>query len=324
MYSKSNAVACVGAALSLAVAVVPALAQEYPSRPPTIIVPFAAGGPFDIIGRETGEALSQRLGRQFVIENRAGAGGVTGMKYVMAANPDGYTLLLGSPGPLVIAPSARPGTIDIEGQLQPIGIIAESPQVLVVTAGLAAKSIAEVAALAKAKPGTLNFGSAGIGTTPHLSAELFKKLAGIDIVHVPYRGTAAAIQDVMRGELNMIFGDVATLKPFIEAGSVRALAVTGSERSKLVPSVPTTGEVGFPGLMVRNFSVLLAPVATPKAVVEVLVKALADAKKEAAFAGKLATHGMTPVVSSPEHARSYLKAEMATWEPLVQSIGLKP
>ncbi len=308
----------------LIVATAPALAQDYPSRPPSIIVPFAAGGPFDIAGRETAEALSQKLGKQFVVENRAGAGGVTGMKFVMGANPDGYTLLLGSPGPLIIAPSARPGTLDIEGQLQPVGIIAESPQVLVVSAIVPAKSIAELAALAKAKPGMLNFGSAGVGTTPHLSAELFRKIASVDIVHVPYRGTAAAIQDVMRGELNMIFGDIATLKPFIEAGSVKALAVTGTVRSKLVPNVPTTNEVGYPGLVVRNFSVLLAPIATPKPVIDVLVKALADAKNDAAFVSRLALHGMSAVTSSPEHARNYLMAEKATWEPLVQAIGLKP
>jgi tripartite-type tricarboxylate transporter receptor subunit TctC len=291
MFARASTVAILLAAIT------PVVAQDYPSRSPTIIVPFAAGGPFDIIGRETAEALSQKLGKQFIVENRPGAGGVTGMKFVMVANPDGYTLLLGSPGPLVIAPSARPGTLDIAGQLMPVGIIAESPQVLVVNANVPAKTVLDLVALAKSKPGTMNFGSAGIGTTPHLSAELFKKIAAIDIVHVPYRGTAAAIQDVMRGEIGIIFGDIATLKPFIEAGSVKALAVTGAERSKLVPDVPTASEAGYAGLMVRNFSALLAPFATPKPVLDVLVNAMADVKKDPSFTGRLAANGMSGVES---------------------------
>jgi tripartite-type tricarboxylate transporter receptor subunit TctC len=304
-------------------AALPAIAQTYPSRPPSIIVPFAAGGPFDIVARETADALSQKLGTQFVVENRPGAGGVTGTKFVMGAKPDGYTLLLGSPGPLIIAPSANPGTLDIDGQLQPIGVISESPQVLVIGKDIQASTIAELITLAKAKPGALNFGSAGIGTTPHLSAELFKKIAGVDLLHVPYRGTASAMQDLMRGELNMMFGDIATLKPFIEAGSIKALAVTGTERSKLIPNVLTTSEAGYPALMVRNFSVLLAPANTPADVIDILNKALARAKQDQAFVGKLAVQGMIATESSPAHARAYLKTERGNWEPLVQSIGLK-
>lgn len=307
----------------IGLAAAPALGQTYPSRPPSIIVPFAAGGPFDIVARETAEALSQKLGTQFVVENRAGAGGVTGTRFVMSAKPDGYTLLLGSPGPLIIAPSANPGTLDIDGQLQPVGVISESPQVLVLSAKVKANSIGELIALAKAQPGALNFGSAGIGTTPHLSAELFKKIAGVDLLHVPYRGTAAAMQDLMRGELNMMFGDIATLKPFIESGAIKALAVTGTERSKLVPLVPTTSEVGYPSLMVRNFSVLLAPANTPRDVIDILASALARAKQDQAFVGKLAVQGMMATESSPDHARAYLKGERGAWEPLVQSIGLK-
>ena len=298
-------------------------AQDYPSRSPTIVVPFAAGGPFDIVAREAAETLSQKLGKQFVIENRVGAGGVSGTRYVMNAKPDGYTLLLGSPGPLIIAPSANPGTLDIEGRLQPIGIIAESPQVLVISGKIAANSMTELAALIKAKPGDMNFGSAGIGTTPHLSAEMFKKVAGLEMMHVPYRGTASAMQDLIRGEVHMMFGDIATLKPFIDAGSIKALAITGAERSKLIPNVPTTTEVGFPNLVVRNFSVLLAPANTSKAALDILVQTLASAKADQALVSKLEMQGMTTIESSPEHAANYLRAERGNWEPLVQSIGLK-
>lgn len=312
------------AALLSVTASTAALAQNYPSCSPTVVVPFAAGGPVDINGREIAEALSQKLGASFVVENRAGAGGVTGMKYVMSARPDGCTLLIGSPGPLVIIPASGTDSADVLSQLIPIGIISESPQVFAVSAKLPAKSIDDVVGLAKAKPGALNYGSAGIGTTPHLSAELFKKIAGLDIVHVPYRGTAAAIQDVLRGEISIIFGDTAALKPFIDAGSLTALATTGTQRSKLLPNVPAVNEVGFPDLTVSNYSALLVPSATPKPIVDILVKALADIKNDPVFVARLAANGMTATPSSPEKARVFLAAERRQWEPLVKSIGLKP
>lgn len=311
--------------MSLLIACAPmvAAAQDYPARSPTIIVPFAAGGPFDIAGRATADALSQQLNKQFVVENRAGAGGVTGARFVMTSKPDGYTVLLGSPGPLIIAPSANPGTLDIEQQFATIGIIAESPQVLVVSAKVPAQTIADLITLAKAKPGSLSYGSAGVGTTPHLSAELFRKVTGVDITHVPYRGTSAAVPDLTTGDLHLMFGDVSTLRPFIESGAVRALAVTGSARSKLIPQVPTVVEAGFAELAVRNFSALLAPAGTDATAMRVLHDALSRAKKDAAFIARLETQGMSPVESSPEHARNYLRTEKSIWEPLVQSIGLK-
>ncbi len=305
-------------------AATPVMAQDYPARSPTIVVPFAAGGPFDIIGREVAEVLSQKLNRRFNVENRPGAGGVAGTRFVMSAPADGYTLLIGSPGPLVIAPSANPGKLDIEGKLQPIGVVSESPQVLVVSEKVPAKSISELAALIKQKPGTMNYGSAGIGTTPHLSAELFKNVAGLDIQHVPYRGTSAAMQDLLRGEISLMFGDIATLRPFIESGKLRALAVTGAVRSKLVPQVPTAAEAGFPRLVVRNFSVLLAPAGLPDGIAQTLSKALGSAQKDDAFVSKMTRLGMTTVDSSPQQAREFLQKERETWAPLIRTIGLKP
>ncbi len=312
------------AALLVITASSAASVQTYPSCSPTIVVPFAAGGPVDINGREIAEALSQKLGISFVVENRAGAGGVTGMKYVMSSRPDGCTLLIGSPGPLVIVPASGTDLVDVLGQLMPIGIISESPQVFAVSAKLPAKTVDDLVKLAKAKPGMMNYGSAGIGTTPHLSAELFKKLASIDIVHVPYRGTAAAIQDVLRNEINIIFGDTATLKPFIDAGSLTALVVTGTQRSKLLPDVPSANEVGYPDLTVSNYSALLVPIATPKPVVDILVQALAEIKNDPVFVARLAANGMAATPSSPEKAREFLATERRQWEPLVKSIGLNP
>jgi tripartite-type tricarboxylate transporter receptor subunit TctC len=309
--------------LGLILAAPAALAQDYPNRSPTIVVPFAAGGPNDVIGRETAEALSQKMGRTFTVENRAGAGGVTGMRYVTASKPDGYTLFAGSPGPLVISPIASAEPIDVEAGLTPIGVISESPQVLAISSKLPVRTVDELAAYAKLKPGVLNYGSAGVGTTPHLSAELFRQLTGIDIQHVPYRGTSAAIPDLIRGELNLIFGDVATLKPFIDAGSVRALCVTGAVRSPLLPDVPSAVEAGFPKLIVRNFSILLAPQGTPEPIVKALSGALDAIKKDGAFVARMARSGMTVFDSSPEHARDYIRTERAIWEPVVKAIGLK-
>jgi len=309
--------------LGLILAAPVALAQDYPNRSPTIVVPFDAGGPNDVIGRETAEALSQKMGRTFTVENRAGAAGVTGMRYVTGSKPDGYTLFAGSPGPLIISPIASAEPIDVEAGLIPIGVISESPQVPAISSKLPVKTVEELAAYAKLKPGVLNYGSAGVDTTPHLSAELFRQLTGINIQHVPYRGTSAAIPDLIRGELNLIFGDVATLKPFIDAGSVRALCVTGAVRSPLLPDVPSAVEAGFPKLIVRNFSILLAPQGTPEPIVKALSGALDAIKKDGAFVARMARSGMTVFDSSPEHARDYIRTERAIWEPVVKAIGLK-
>ncbi|MDB5572485.1 MAG: hypothetical protein JWN93_3668 [Hyphomicrobiales bacterium] len=298
-------------------------AQDYPARAPTLVVPYAAGGPVDIAGRATADAMSKQLGRQIVVENKAGAGGVVGTRYVMTSRPDGYTLLLGSTGPLIIAPSANPGSMDVEAAFQPVGVVADSPQVLVVSAKVPAKTLAELVALAKARPGSMNYGSAGIGTTPHLAAELFKRATGTELVHVPYRGTSAAIPDLMSGELQMMFGDIATLRPFIESGAVTALVVTGAARSKLAPHAPTAPEAGYPTLVSRNFYVVLAPAGAPPQIVDALSRALASAKSDPAFASQMESQGMTLTDSSPEHARQYLRAEKETWEPIIQSIGLK-
>jgi tripartite-type tricarboxylate transporter receptor subunit TctC len=186
-----------------------------------------------------------------------------------------------------------------------------------------ARTIGELIALAKAKPGNLSYGSAGVGTTPHLSAELFRKVANVEITHVPYRGTSAAVPDLTTGDLHLMFGDVSTLRPFIESGAVAALAVTGSARSKLLPQVPTVVEAGYPALTVRNFSALLAPASTDPAALKALNDALVRAKKDAGFVSRLETQGMSAIDSSPDHARDYLRTEKSVWEPLVQAIGLK-
>ncbi|HEV2575388.1 MAG TPA: tripartite tricarboxylate transporter substrate binding protein [Beijerinckiaceae bacterium] len=310
-------------AAALTAVVAPAMAQDYPNRPITLVVPYAAGGPVDIAGRSTAEALSKQLGQGVVVENKPGAGGLVGTRYVGTARPDGYTLLLGSPGPLVIAPSADPASIDIEKDFSLIGVIAESPQVLVVSAKLPPKTFKEFIAYAKEKPGALNYGSAGIGTTPHLAAELLNRATGIKTVHVPYRGTSAAVPDVVSGELQMIFGDIATLRPFVQSKAVTALVIGGPRRSNLLPEVPNATEEGYPSLVSRNFSVLMAPAGLPAEIAARLNKALTDAKTDKTFLDRMDLQGMTPIDSSPDQARQYLRDERQTWEPLVKEMGLK-
>jgi tripartite-type tricarboxylate transporter receptor subunit TctC len=305
--------------------VLPVLAQgqTYPARTITLVVPYAAGGPVDIAGRSIAEALSGPLGQQVIVENKAGAGGTTGTKFVAGASPDGYTILLGSTGPLVIAPAANPGQIDVSKVFQIIGLVADSPQLLVVNAKLPIRSLSEFVDYARARPDGLNYGSAGIGTTPHLSSELLHRAANIKLVHVPYRGTSAAIPDLVSGELQFLFGDTVTLKPFVESGAVRALAVTGAQRSKLAPAIPTTAEAGYPALLVRNFYAVLTPAGIPEAIASRLADAIAAAKADKAFSERMERQGMEVVPGSQVQAQSYLREEVEKWTPIIKAMGLK-
>ncbi len=302
-----------------------ARAQEaWPQRPVTLVVPFAPGGPVDNVARPVAEGLRRVLGQAVVVENRAGAGGLVGTRAVAAARPDGYMMLVGSPGPLVIAPAA--GAADAPDPLRalaPVALIADSPQILAVTNALPAADLAGFVALARSRPGALNLGSAGIGTTPHLAMELFSELAGIRLEHVPYRGTGAALPDLIGGKIEALFGDISALLPLVETGRVRALAITAETRSPLAPAIPTTAERGFPALVVRNFQALLAPAGTPEAIQQRMAGALAEALRDEQVRGALARIGAEPASSGPAHLAQYLAAERATWEPVIRRIGLR-
>lgn len=302
-----------------------ARAQEvWPQRPVVLVVPFAPGGPVDNVARPVAEGLRRRLGQTVVVENRAGGGGLVGTRVVAAARPDGYTMLVGSPGPLVIAPAA--GAADAPDPLRalaPVALIADSPQILAVTRALPAANLAEFVALAKARPGALNMGSAGIGTTPHLASELLGQLADIRTEHVPYRGTGAALPDLIGGKIEALFGDISALLPLVEAGQVRALAITADTRSPLAPAIPTTKELGFPTLVVRNFQALLAPAGTPPAVLTRMAAALGEALGDAQVRAALDRIGALPAASGPDHLAAYLAEERATWEPVIRRIGLR-
>jgi tripartite-type tricarboxylate transporter receptor subunit TctC len=303
----------------------PALAaaqQPWPQRAITIVVPFAPGGPVDTAARPLAEGLRRQLGQPVVIENRAGAGGLVGTRQVAQARPDGYTLLVGSPGPLTIAPAASPDAPDPMRVLAPVALIAESPQVLVVPPSSPAATLDAFVALARARPGGLNLGSAGIGTTPHLAMELFARIARLRFEHVPYRGTGAALPDVMAGKIDGLFGDISAVLAPVEAGQLRALAVTGRDRSALAPSMPSAAELGYPQLTVRNWQALLAPAGTPEPVLARLAEAVAAALADPTVRAALARQGSTPGEGGPERLATFLREERATWDPVVRAIGL--
>lgn len=301
----------------------PALAvaqQPWPQRGITLVVPFAPGGPVDNAARPLAEGLRRQLGQPVIIENRPGAGGVVGTRQVAQARPDGYTLLVGSPGPLTIAPAASPDAPDPLRVLAPVALIAESPQVLVVPPSSPAATLEAFVALARTRE--LNLGSAGIGTTPHLAMELFARIAGLRFEHVPYRGTGAALPDVMSGKIDGLFGDISAVLAPVEAGQLRALAVTGRDRSALAPSIPSAAERGYPQLMVRNWQALLAPADTPEPVLARLAEAVAGALADPAVRAALARQGSTPGDGSPARLAAFLREERTTWDPVVRAIGL--
>ncbi|WP_170984767.1 tripartite tricarboxylate transporter substrate binding protein [Roseomonas sp. AR75] len=310
----------------LAALLLPATARAqtdaWPSRAITMVVPFAPGGPVDNVARPLAEGLRRQLGQPVVAENRAGAGGVVGTRLVAAARPDGYTLLVGSPGPLVIAPAASADAPDPLKALAPIALIAISPQILVVNAELPATTLAEFIALARTRPGGLNMGSAGIGTTPHLAMELLGQIASVRFEHIPYRGTGAALPDLVGGKIDGLFGDISAVLPLLRGGRVRALAITGDRRSPLAPEVPSAAELGFPALRVRNFQALLAPAGTPAPILDRVAAAVTAAQGDEAVRVALSRQGAEAVPSSPAQLTAFLQEERATWDPIVKSIGL--
>jgi len=302
-----------------------AAAQNYPSKPIRFVVPFAAGGGTDFVARIVGQRLNEALGQPLVIDNRGGAGGAIGTELAAKAAPDGYTLLLGSAGPLAIQPglSARL-PYDPLRDFAPVTLVCSMPYLLLVHPSLPAKNVQELIALARAKPGQLNFGAPGSGTTTHLATELFKMLAKIDVVHVPYKGVAPALADLLAGQVQFMSGDLSTVLPQVKAGRLRALAVTGAQRSTIVPDLPTIAESGVPGYAASGWFGVLAPAATPRSIVTrlnaVIVKGItnADARE------RLAALGGEVVANTPAEFAAYLRDDLAKWSKLIKAIGLKP
>ena len=309
--------------IAVVCATVSAGAQTYPSRQITLVVPYAPGGPVDNAGRALADALRRQLNAPVVIDNRPGAGGVVGTKIVSAARPDGYMLLVGSAGPLVIAPAAGGASVEAETQLTPVGLINESPQILVASTTVKAETLAEFIAFAKSGAGQLNYGSAGIGTTPHLAGELFKSLTSLDMLHVPYRGTGAALPDLISGRIHIMFGDITAVAAMVEAGRLRAYAITGLQRSEIVPKVPTTAEAGHPKLVTRNWNALMGPPGLGQPILARLVEAMRAAVSDSEYIGVMRKQGTAPSASSPDHLVKFIGEERQRWAPIVKAIGLK-
>jgi len=309
----------------LTVLLLPALAsaQDFPSKPIRLIVPFPAGGPNDIIARVIGQRMSELIKQPVLIDNRGGQGGVLGTDAVAKATPDGYTIAISSAGALAISPSMEKVAYDTRKDFQPITLVAKVPEMLVVATNVPAKDMSELIALAKAQPGKLNFASSGPGSLPHLAGELLKLTAKIDIVHVPYRGAAPAVNDLLGQQVQMVFLDLPVLLPQIKAGSLRAIAVGAPQRAATAMEVPTTAEVGMPDLKIENWYGMVAPAGTPAAIVATLNKIATEAMRDPAVKEKLASQGAELVGDTPEHFRSFIDTEIARWAKVIKDAGVE-
>jgi len=323
MQTMTKFCALVSAVLGTALFAFPAFGQEYPSRPVRLVVPFAAGGPNDIIARLVGGRLSEALGQPIVVENRPGAGGNIGTDFVAKAAPDGYTLLSAGPGSLIINPLLGSVPYDTARDFAPVSLMASAPNVLVVHPSLPAKSVKELIELARARPRHLNYASGGPGSTPHLSGALFAVMAGIDIVHVPYKGTGPASADLLGGQVQMAFFGIPPLLPHIRSGKLRALAVTGKRRSPELPEVPTVHEAALPGYEVSPWYGLLAPAGTSRAIITRLNAEVARVVRSAEMREKLASQGAEPGGGTPEDYAAAIRADTATWARVIKDAGIR-
>ena len=299
-------------------------ADTYPSRPVRLVVPFPPGGGTDIMARLVGTHLTEKLGASMIIDNRGGAGGSIGTEFAAKANPDGYTLLLGSVSTISMNPSLYPKlAYDTLKDLAPVALFASAPSVLVVPSDLPVKSLKDLITLAKAKPGQLNFASAGSGTASHLGSELLKMTTGIDVVHVPYKGTAPAITDVLARRVSMMIAPIPTVVPMVKAGQLRPLAVTSLARSSLMPDVPTAVQSGLADFEVVIWFGILAPSATPQPIIETLNRQLNDMARLAEVKERLAAQGAEPISSTPEEFAAKIRDDLKKWARVVQVSGAK-
>jgi tripartite-type tricarboxylate transporter receptor subunit TctC len=314
-------------ALTATVVATPAtrcLAQDYPSKPIRIIVPFGAGGPADVTARLLGNVFPESLGQPVVVENRTGAGGVIGTLEAVKSQPDGYTLLMMSNTQTANESLMPQRKYELMRDLMPIAPINYSDLVIVVNPSVPAKTLAEFIALARSQPGKLNYASSGQGTPYHMAGELFKSMAGIDIVHVPYRNSGDARSGVIGGQVQMMIDAVTTMAPNVAAGQVRALATTGKTRSSVLPDVPTAGEAGVPGYEATIWLGLMAPAGTPKPIIDKLNAAVNAAIKRPEIVKLWKDQGALPMSMTPEQFDKYLRGDIVKWAEVVKKFPEKP
>lgn len=311
------------AALSLAVPMAGARAETYPSRPVKLVVPYPAGGTTDIIARLIATQLSEKLGQPFVVDNRAGASGAIGTSAVAKSAPDGYTLLMGTANTHGIN-SALQKTLPYDAlkDFAPITVVASTPNVLVVNPSLPAQNLPELIALAKKEPGKLNYGSTSAGGSPHMSAELLKMMTGINISHVPYKGAAPMLTDLVGGHIPIGFDNLPSAMPFIESGKLRAIAVTTAKRWPGAPNIPTIAET-VPGYEVSGWFGILAPAGTPPAIVDLIQKTVAEAVAKPEVRKQLEAVGAEPVANTPAAFAKQIEADVARWKTVADTTGVK-
>jgi tripartite-type tricarboxylate transporter receptor subunit TctC len=308
--------------LSLLLSAVSADAEDFPARQIRLIVPFPAGGPNDIISRVIGQRMSEIIKQPVLIDNRGGQGGVLGTEALAKAMPDGYTIAISTAGALAISPTMERVAYDPLKDLQAVTLVAKVPEMLVVATDVPAKNMAELVALAKAQPGKLNFASSGPGSLPHLAGELLKLTAKIDIVHVPYRGAAPAMNDLLGQQVQMVFLDLPILLPQIKFGGLRAIAIGAPERAPTAMEVPTTAEVGMPDLQIENWYGMVAPAGTPAPIVAALNRIATEAMQDPTVKEKLAIQGATLIGDSPEHFHAFMESEIARWAKVIKDAGV--
>jgi tripartite-type tricarboxylate transporter receptor subunit TctC len=310
--------------LALALGALPSLAQTYPSKPIRIVVPFPAGGVADVYSRILGARLTEAWGQPVVVENRTGAGGNIGADAVAKSAPDGHTLVMGSVGTHAVNVSLLAKLpYDPVADFAPVALVAEADALLVVHPSVPAHTVPELIALARSKPGALSYASAGPGTASHLAGELFKSMAKVDMLHIPYKGNSPAIADLLAGQTALLFATMPTVLPQARAGKLRALATCGAERAAATPELPTVAEAALPGFDVTNWIGLFAPAGTPAGIVARLNAEVLRTMRSAEMQSRLVGEGARFVATTPAQFGAYVKAEIAKWAPVVKLSGAR-
>ena len=312
------------ALLCLVAVVMPVAAQNYPSRPIRMVVPFSAGGPTDIMARLLGAKLTEAWGQPVVVDNRPGASGMIGADIVAKAPPDGYTLVLTVGADAITAALYPKMPYDPQHDLKPICLVTNSPFVLVVHPSLPVRSVAELIALARARPGEVTFASGGVGLPSHMAGELLKMRAGIDLLHVPYKGQAPATADVLAGHVPLMFVNTMNGMPYIHEGRLHALGVSSPQRIEAAPDIPTIAEAGLPGFDVSTWFAIMAPAATPDAIVRRLADEIARILRQPDVRASLAAQGAEPVFEGPDVVVARQRADIAMWREVVKAAHIQP
>ncbi len=300
-----------------------AAAQAYPTKPMRLVVPYPPGGPTDFVGRAISARLTELLGQQIVVDNRPGAGTIIGSELIARAAPDGYNLLFGTGGGTFLAPLILPQVpYDPQKDFAPVAMLVISPQVLVVHPGVGANSVKELIAVAKAKPGQLNFSSVGTGTSPHLGGELFKSLAGVDMVHVPYKGTAPAMTDLIASRVQLAWSSIPTVLTHVQAGRLKMLGIGGTRRSPALPDIPTIADT-LPGFELVTWYAIFAPTGTPAAIISRLNAETAKVLRDADLVKRFSEQGLEPTVMTPAELKRYTENDVNRWARLIKAANIR-